>query len=67
MSAPRDVWFKASASNGSNGGCVEVMITDEAVLVRDTKQNGSGPVLEYTHFEWECLLNGMRRGEFDLT
>jgi hypothetical protein len=66
MTAPRDVWFKASASGGNNGGCVEVKITDSAVFVRDTKLGSESPVLEYTHHEWRCLQDGMRKGEFDL-
>ncbi|NUP46333.1 MAG: DUF397 domain-containing protein [Catenulispora sp.] len=67
MTAPRDVWFKASASNGNNGGCVEVKVTDDAVLVRDSKLGDDSPVLNFTHFEWECLQAGMSNGEFDLS
>ena len=61
----RDVWFKASASTNNNG-CVEVMITDAEVKVRDTKQEGCGPVHAYPHAEWAAFLAGVRNGEFDL-
>jgi hypothetical protein len=61
----RNVWRKSSASN-NNGSCVEVMIKDTAVLVRDTKDNGAGFVHTYTHAEWLAFLDGARKGEFDL-
>jgi hypothetical protein len=61
----RNKWIKASASNG-NGNCVEVRITDDAVAVRDTKANGAGPELVYTHAEWAAFLDGATKGEFNL-
>lgn len=61
----RNVWRKASASN-NNGSCVEVMATDRDVLVRDTKDNGSGPIHTYTFAEWAAFLDGVKKGEFDL-
>jgi hypothetical protein len=57
-------WHKASASNGGTN-CVEVMETDEGFLVRDTKDGGQGPVLSFTHAEWEAFLAGVNEGEFD--
>ena len=62
----RHVWFKASASNNGGGGCVEVKITDTDVKVRDTKQEGQGPVHTFTHAEWAAFLDGAKAGEFDL-
>lgn len=61
----RNIWRKASASN-NNGSCVEVMITDCDVLVRDTKDKGAGPIHKYTFAEWAAFLDGVRKGEFDL-
>lgn len=58
-------WHKASRSN-NNGSCVEVMLTESAVLVRDTKDRGSGPVHAFTFAEWAAFLDGARKGEFDL-
>lgn len=62
----RNVWRKATKSGSGSGQCVEVMITDDLVRVRDTKANGIGPELEYTHDEWSAFLDGVAKGEFDL-
>ena len=57
-------WHKAVASNGGTN-CVEVMQTEDGFLVRDTKDAGTGPVLSFTHGEWEAFLSGVADGEFD--
>lgn len=57
-------WRKAKAS-GNSGNCVEVMITPDGVLVRDTKDGGLGGELAFTHPEWAAFLDGVRKGEFD--
>ena len=57
-------WRKAEApDNGAS--CVEVMETETGFLVRDTKDAGTGPVLSFTHAEWEAFLAGVNNGEFD--
>lgn len=59
-------WFKASAS-GSVGNCVEACRREDGGIdVRDSKANGTGPVLSFTGPEWEAFLDGARKGEFDL-
>lgn len=59
-------WFKASASTGANN-CVEVRFTAEgAVDVRNSKQVGVGPVVQFTQEEWAAFLDGAKKGEFDL-
>lgn len=58
-----NVWRKAAKSD-SNGGCVEVMETESGFHVRDTKDEGQGPVLFFTHKEWDAFADGMLRGEF---
>lgn len=59
-------WKKGSRSNGSGGNnCVEVMIEDGQVKVRDSKDK-SGPVLTYTRAEWSAFIDGVKDGEFDL-
>lgn len=63
--APR--WRKSSFSGGNNGQCVEVAFDGDAVLVRDTKQQGRGPVLAFTRRGWAAFLAGARDGEFDRT
>jgi hypothetical protein len=58
------VWFKATGSNDI--GCVEIAFHRGKIGVRDTKDNGSGPVLAFTEHEWNCFLAGAKKGEFDL-
>jgi len=53
-------WRKASASGTSN--CVEVAAAG-AVQVRDSK-DPDGPVLTFTHTEWEAFLGRLHGGEF---
>jgi Domain of unknown function (DUF397) len=57
-------WIKASASN-AQGSCVEQRFVDGMIEVRDTKDQGSGPVLRFTLNEYAAWLDGARRGEFD--
>jgi hypothetical protein len=33
--------------------------------VRDSKQQGGGPVLRFNAHEWEAFLAGVRNGEFE--
>jgi hypothetical protein len=58
-------WRKSSLSSGGDN-CVEVgFAADGSVGVRDTKQNGEGPVLVFFPSEWEAFLGGVAKGEFD--
>jgi hypothetical protein len=59
-------WRKSSFSGSNGGGCVEVADRDGVILVRDTKDNGRGPVHRYTPDEWRAFVAGVRSGEFDL-
>jgi hypothetical protein len=59
----RAVWRKSTRS-GTNG-CVEVALDAAGVAVRDSKQQGNGPVLLFTAREWDAFLAGVRNGEFD--
>ena len=47
-------------------GRVEVARVSDGVVIRDSKEGGSGPELKFTLMEWEAFLAGVRRGEFDL-
>ena len=58
-------WRKSSFS--TTNGCVEVAVVGDRIAVRDSKQRGRGPVLEFTEVEWAAFLNGVRGGEFDLS
>jgi hypothetical protein len=43
-----------------------VAVVGDRIAVRDSKQRGGGPVLEFTATEWAAFLAGVRGGEFDL-
>jgi len=56
-------WHKSSYSGNANS-CVEVGHgAGGGVGVRDTKQHGHGPVLEFSPEEWRVFLAGIRSGE----
>ncbi|WP_305784726.1 DUF397 domain-containing protein [Symbioplanes lichenis] len=59
-------WRKSMRS--AQGDCVEVSYQAEqaAVLVRDTKAAGEGPVLTFTRNEWAAFVGGVHDGEFNL-
>lgn len=60
-------WRKSLRSQGGNGACVEVgSAADGTVGVRDTKQLGQGPVLEFGPAEWVSFVRGIHGGKFDL-
>jgi len=56
-------WRKSTASGGGN--CVEVSFVGKSVLMRNSR-NPQGPVLSFTHPEWEAFVKGVRDDEFDL-
>jgi hypothetical protein len=54
-------WRKSSRS-AANGGCVEVGAAEPIVGVRDTKQRGEGPVLEFPRVAWQAFLSEVKTG-----
>ncbi len=58
-------WVKATRSGGNGGSCVEVRRHDGMIEVRDTKDNGTGPMLRFTSAEWDAFLDGAKGSEFD--
>ena len=62
----RDVaWFKATASS-ANGGCLEAaFLPGGRVAIRDNEDLGNPPFVVSRHV-WECWLDGVKKGEFDL-
>lgn len=57
-------WVKATASD-AHGSCVEMRRHGDRIEVRDTKDEGAGPVLRFTPAEFAAWLDGVRQGEFD--
>ena len=64
MDLSRAKWRKSTRSQ-SNGQCVEVATTRDAVAVRDSK-NPTGPTLIFSADEWTAFIGGAKDGEFDL-
>ena len=54
-------WRKSSRSGGSND-CVEVSSAEQAIGVRDTKQHGEGPALEFSAAAWRAFLTRAKAG-----
>ncbi len=63
--ATTTVWRKSAHSNAS-GDCVEVASVDRVVGIRDSKQHGRGPILEFTAAAWSEFLAADKDGRFDL-
>jgi Domain of unknown function (DUF397) len=57
-------WFTSSFSGSNGGNCVEVAFIATGVGVRDSKQQGRGPVLMFGAGEWRAFVAGVRSGEF---
>jgi hypothetical protein len=56
--------WRTSRHSGSSANCVEVAAGGRAVGVRDTKQRGRGPVLEFSRARWRAFIEAARRGAF---
>ena len=62
--APQEASWRKSSHSAYNGGCVEAApLGDHVVGVRDTKDQGAGPVLMFTGVEWAAFLSGLRAGK----
>jgi Domain of unknown function (DUF397) len=58
-------WRKSSHSDGT-GNCVEVTGADRLVAIRDTKQGGRGPTLEFTGVAWQAFIAEAKGDKKDL-
>ena len=54
-------WRTSTYSSSNGGNCVEVGQAARSVAVRDTKQNGSGPVLRFTPAAWRRFADQVKR------
>jgi hypothetical protein len=52
-------WRKSSYS-GNSGNCTEVATAPGVVLVRDTKDNGNGPVLRVSAADWARFTGSIK-------
>lgn len=57
-------WFKSSFSTAS-GDCVEVRFDADVVQVRDTKDQGSGPVVTVDAAVWDDFLLQLLSGSVE--
>jgi hypothetical protein len=55
-----DNWRKSTYSGGSGGECLEAGTAAGMVLVRDTKDNGAGPVLRVSATGWKRLTAAIK-------
>lgn len=53
-------WRKSTYSTSNGGDCIEVGKADR-VLVRDTRQAGTGPVLRFTPDAWRRFAAQVKR------
>jgi hypothetical protein len=53
-------WRKSSYS-GDQGNCIEVADDNSRVLVRDTKQLGHGPTLQFTPDAWRRFAKQVKQ------
>jgi hypothetical protein len=51
----------ADDHSGNGGECIEVASPDGVVTVRDTKQDGTGPVLRFTPAAWRRFADQVKR------
>jgi hypothetical protein len=51
-------WIKSSYS--STGNCVELADQDQGVLVRDSHQSGTGPVISFSAEAWQAFTGQLK-------
>jgi hypothetical protein len=60
MDVARAAWRKSSYSGSNGGNCVEVGGYGRRVLVRDTRQAGTGPVLRFSPDAWRRFADQVK-------
>ena len=53
-------WRKSTYSGGSGGACLEAGSLPGLILVRDTTQHGSGPVMSVSPQGWRRFTAAIR-------
>jgi hypothetical protein len=53
------VWRKSTASTSDNNNCLEVALTPDLVLVRDSK-HATGPDLTFASSMWAAFVDTLR-------
>lgn len=56
------LWRKSN--NSGDTDCVEVALHTKLIGVRDTKDDGTGPVLAFSRDAWASFVSGVRVGDF---
>ncbi len=54
-------WRKSTYSSNGGASCIEVGQPARLIAVRDTKQNGTGPVLRFTPAAWRRFADQVKR------
>jgi hypothetical protein len=57
----RQCWIKSSYSGASGGNCIEVADDDSRVMVRDSKNNQTGPILRFSPEVWRRFADRVKR------
>jgi hypothetical protein len=60
MDVARAAWRKSSYSGSNGGNCVEVGGRARQVLVRDTRQAETGPVLRFSADAWRRFADQVK-------
>jgi hypothetical protein len=56
---------RGSSFGDANGNSVEVGGAEPTVAVRDTRQHGEGPVLEFPGTAWRAFLTSVKSARLD--
>jgi hypothetical protein len=58
-------WHKSTACTDGDS-CVEVAYAGERIGIRDSKDDGEGPVLVLGGHQWRTFVARVRAGQYDL-
>lgn len=59
--AERELKWRTSSYSGTEGNCVEVALTADMAMVRDTK-NRDGGTVELPAAQWSAFIDYVKRG-----